>query len=77
MGTGGGIQKDTGLMRSVKEMSNDQLSNELMYWFRVGRNEGGLKDDERKFFRAVCNEMADRRILDRSNTEEKIRSMKG
>ena len=49
----------------VKEMSDEKLISELQYWFRVGRNEDGLKGEERKFFRAVCNELAERGVLSR------------
>lgn len=50
-------------------MSNHELSTELMKWFRIGRNENGLHGDERKYFRAVCNEFAERGLMDRSNRD--------
>ena len=50
-------------MKKVKEMSDDALCDELMYWFRVGRKEGMLKGDERKHFQKVCNELRSRGLL--------------
>lgn len=53
-------------MNDVKSMTTDELALDLQYWFRVGRNEGGLQGGERQYFREVCNELARRRVLDRS-----------
>jgi hypothetical protein len=51
----------------IKDMSDEQLLNDLMYWFRIGRNEDGLKDKERKYFRSVCDEISRRDILNPAN----------
>lgn len=50
----------------VKKMSDEQLLNDLMYWFRIGRNESGLKDKERDYFKSVCDEISRRDILNPS-----------
>ena len=47
----------------ARELSDDQLLQELMDWFRIGRNEGGLKGAERKFFQNVCDEIVRRGLL--------------
>jgi hypothetical protein len=47
----------------VEEMSNDVLLNEMIIWIRIGRNEEGLKGEEKKYFRAVCDEVKKRGLL--------------
>lgn len=49
----------------VEEMSNDVLLNEMMIWFRIGRNEDGLKGEERAYFKKVCDEILKRNLLPR------------
>ena len=47
----------------AKDQPDGQLMAEMVYWFRVGRTEGGLKGPERKYFRDVCKEIAERGLL--------------
>lgn len=47
-------------MSEVKELSDNDLFNELQTWFRIYRNEGKLNDHERAHFRAVVAECKSR-----------------
>ena len=48
---------------SCEKMKDDQLLDQLLYWLRVGRNEDGLKGDEKKFFKSLCDEIRRRELL--------------
>lgn len=48
----------------IAKLSDDDLLNEMMAWFRVYRNEGELKDDERKYFQNICSEIRERELID-------------
>jgi hypothetical protein len=50
----------------VKEMTDEDLLSDMMDWFRIGRNKGGLEGDERKHFKNLCNEIGRRGLLDPS-----------
>ena len=54
-------------MNNVKELSDDMLLSEMMDWFRISRNEGGLKEPERKYFQDLCKEIETRGLLDKKN----------
>jgi hypothetical protein len=47
----------------IKEMTDDQLCEELMNWCRISRNEGNLYGEERKYFQDICKEISDRKLL--------------
>ena len=49
----------------ASEMSDDKLCEELMAWARISRNENGLKETDRKHFRADSSEIGKRGLLDR------------
>jgi hypothetical protein len=50
-------------MKEIKEMTNEELCDDLIYWVRVSRNEDGLKGDERKRFKKLVGEIKKRKLL--------------
>ena len=50
--------------------SDDILLDEMMILFRIGRNEGGLSDNIRENFKAICAEGKKRGLLVRKRGEE-------
>ena len=47
----------------VPAMGDDELAEEFVFWFRVGRNENGLKGQEKQFIRALAAELEKRKLL--------------
>ena len=50
-------------IKSIKTMTDDNILNELMDWTRIYRNEGSLNKEERFYFKSICNEVANRKLL--------------
>jgi hypothetical protein len=53
-------------MKKIEDFSiasDEELLNELVYWFRVGRTENGLKGDERSYFKELTSEVEKRKLL--------------
>jgi hypothetical protein len=53
-------------MKNTKEMTDDQLLEDLLIWFRIGRNEGGLNLEERTYFQSLVKEIKNRNLLNRN-----------
>jgi len=53
------------VVAKVKAMDDDTLLLQMMEWFRVGRSEGKLYGNERKYFKAICKEIGKRKLLKR------------
>ena len=50
---------------TIPAMDDEALSSEFIYWFRVYRNEGRLKEpDEREYFRCVSQELSRRGLYE-------------
>lgn len=49
--------------KAPKDLTDDTLLFEMMDWFRISRNTGGLKGDQRKYFQEVCKECKRRGLL--------------
>jgi hypothetical protein len=45
------------------DQNDDSLLDELIYWVKVGRNEGDLKGEEKEYFKEVCTEVKKRKLL--------------
>lgn len=51
------------VLPNPKEMDDDALLNELVFWARVSRNEGKLCEKERAHLKEVSAEVAKRKLL--------------
>jgi len=51
------------IKKDISKTSDDDLLNDFMYWFRVGRNENGLHGDERIYFKSLSAEVTKRGLL--------------
>jgi len=60
-------------MKKVKDMKDDELCEDLMEWFRIGRNEGMLKGEERRYFQEICKEIKSRGLLKRKNLVQLVK----
>jgi hypothetical protein len=48
---------------AIQDLTDDRLLEDMMYWFRVYRLEGGLQGTERENFQAICKEIYQRKLL--------------
>lgn len=50
-------------LEKPETMDDEKLLNDLIYWIRVGRNEGGLHGEEHTHLRSLCREVRIRKLL--------------
>jgi hypothetical protein len=53
----------------VKDFNDDKLLAEFMDWTRIYRNEGELKEDDRKYFKSVVKEVNKRNLMAKHRTK--------
>ena len=59
-------------MRNPKEFNDEALLQELMDWTRIYRNEGKLPDEERKYYRSICEEIRKRKLMTLKKSQKEI-----
>ena len=52
-------------MKKISEMDDGLLLEEMMDWFRISRNQGGLEGAERSYFQGLCKEIGQRGLLNK------------
>ena len=50
-------------IKEVPTMSDDLLLGDLMDWVRISRNEGGLRGEDRLYFKALIKEINKRKLF--------------
>ena len=56
----------------VKDFNDDKLLAEFMDWTRIYRNEGQLKDGDRKYFKSVVKEISKRNLMVKHRTKQGV-----